>query len=59
MAISVSHTGEIDPCLHHLLTHPLLHRQYQNSTNSLVLLVAVYTSCGINAKASIYNVYGT
>ena len=53
--ISVSHTGEVDSCLHHLLTHLLLHGQYQNSTNSLVLLIAVNTLC-INAKANIYNI---
>ena len=42
--VYLSHAGEVDSSLHHLLTHLLLHRQFKNSTNSLVLLVAVYTS---------------
>ena len=52
--LSVSYTGEVDPCLHHLLTHLLLHGQYQNNKLTSTT-IAVNTSC-INAKASIYNI---
>ena len=33
--VYLSHVGEVDSCLHHQLTHQLLHTQFKNSTNSL------------------------